>query len=100
MKKPYDRFLAPLIWSLGSGGCGLQNGGCASRPLRPVGHDLAHKGRHWIDIDDVLDRVAPVVGISGFEGARGPNALSQAVAQSAKSVVRGNRLMRTCAQHL
>ena len=52
-------------------GAGLQKVGCASRPLRSVGHDLAHTGRHRVGVDDVLDRVAPVVGISGFEGARG-----------------------------
>jgi hypothetical protein len=39
--------------------------------LRSVGHDLAHTGRHRVGIDDVLDRVAPVVRISGFKGARG-----------------------------
>jgi hypothetical protein len=32
-----------------------------SPPLRSVGHDLAHKGRHWIGVDDVLDRGAPVL---------------------------------------
>jgi hypothetical protein len=68
----------------------LQNGGCASRPLRPVGHDLAHKRRHWIDVDDVLDRVAPTSRVPA-----GRNALSHAVAQSTKSAIRGNRLMRT-----
>ena len=55
----------------GNMGAGLQKVGCASRPLRSVGHDLAHTGRHRVGVDDVLDRVAPVVGISGFEGARG-----------------------------
>src|SRR6478735_8191179 len=34
--------------------------GCASRPLRSVGHDLAHARRHWVGVDNVLDRVAPV----------------------------------------
>src|SRR5262245_37868050 len=52
-------------------GADLQKVRCASRPLRSVGHDLAHKGRHWIGVDDVLDRGAPVVRINGFEGARG-----------------------------
>src|SRR6516162_378411 len=52
-------------------GADLQKVGCASAPLRSVGHDLAHEGRHGIGVDDVLDRGAPVVGISGFEGARG-----------------------------
>ena len=42
------------------------------RGLKGVrGHDLAHKGRHRIGVDDILDRVAPVVRISGFDGARG-----------------------------
>src|SRR5215471_16332476 len=48
----------------------LQQVGCASRPLRPVCHELAHTGRHRVAVDHVLDRVAPVVGISGFKGAR------------------------------
>ena len=52
-------------------GAGLQKVGCASRPLRSVGHELAHMGRHRVGVDDVLDRVAPVIGISGFKGARG-----------------------------
>jgi hypothetical protein len=29
--------------------------------LRSVGHELAHTGRHRVGVDDVLDRVAPVV---------------------------------------
>src|SRR5258705_13848174 len=45
-------------------GADLQKVGCASRPLRSVGHDLAHKGRHRVGVDDILDRVAPVVRIS------------------------------------
>jgi hypothetical protein len=49
---------------------GLQKIGCGSGPLRSVGHDLTHAGSHRVGIDDVLDRVAPVVRISGFEGAR------------------------------
>ena len=55
-----------------TGGAGLQKVGCASRPLRSVGHDLAHMGRHRVGVDDVLDRVAPVVGIGSFEGTCGP----------------------------
>src|SRR3954470_23724955 len=49
----------------------LQKLGCASRPLRSVGHELAHMGRYQVGVDDVLDRVAPVVCISGFKGALG-----------------------------
>src|SRR4249920_3300133 len=49
----------------------VQKVGCASRPLRSVGHELAHMGRHWVAVDDVLDRVAPVIRISGFKGALG-----------------------------
>src|SRR4051794_29201204 len=49
----------------------LQKVGCASRPLRSIGHELAHALRHWVGVDDVLDRVAPVIVISGFNGARG-----------------------------
>src|SRR6478736_202561 len=36
----------------------LQKVGCASRPLRSVGHELAHMGRHRVGVDEVLDRVA------------------------------------------
>jgi hypothetical protein len=49
----------------------LQKVGCASRPLRSVGHELADTGRYRVGVDDVLDRVAPVVRISGFKGALG-----------------------------
>src|SRR5580704_11577466 len=28
--------------------------GCASRPLRSVGHELAYVGRHRVSVDDVL----------------------------------------------
>src|SRR5215471_6928138 len=48
-----------------------QKVGCASRPLRSVGHELAHIGRYGVGVDDVLDRVAPVIIISGFKGTRG-----------------------------
>jgi hypothetical protein len=49
----------------------LQKVGCASRPLRSVGHELAHMGRYRVGVDDVLDRVAPVIRLSGFKGALG-----------------------------
>src|SRR6516162_7184412 len=49
----------------------LQKVGCASRPLRSVGHELAHVGRYRVGVDDALDRVAPVIVISGFKRARG-----------------------------
>jgi hypothetical protein len=65
------RECAGTLWPAKPVGADLQKVGCASRPLRSVGHDLAHKGRHWIDVDDVLDRVAPLDRISDFEGARG-----------------------------
>src|SRR5262249_54164375 len=51
-------------------GANLPSVRCASRPLRSVRHELAHTGRHRVGVDHVLDRVAPVVGISRFEGAR------------------------------
>jgi hypothetical protein len=57
MKKPYDRFLAPLIWSL------------------EVQGDAACKTADALPVDC---------------------AFSQAVAQSAKSAMRGTGLMRTC----
>src|SRR5262245_40146691 len=59
------------LWPARPVGAELQKIGRASRPLHSVGHDLAHAGRHWVCVDDVLDCVAPVVRISGFEGARG-----------------------------
>src|SRR5262249_1010144 len=62
---------AGTLWPARPVGADLQKIGCGSRPLRSVGHDLAHKGRHGIGVDDILDRGAPVVGISDFEGARG-----------------------------
>src|SRR4051794_23712881 len=49
----------------------LQKVGCASRPLRSVGHELAHMGRYRVGVDDVPDRVAPVIRISAFKGALG-----------------------------
>src|SRR6516165_4046284 len=52
-------------------GAELQKIGCASPPLRFVGHDLAYERRHWIGVDDVLNRGAAVVRIRGFECARG-----------------------------
>jgi hypothetical protein len=42
----------------------LQKIGCASRPLRSVGNELAHTGRHWVGVNEVLDRVPPVIRIS------------------------------------
>jgi hypothetical protein len=44
----------------------LQKVGCASRPLRSVGHELAHMGRYGVGVDDVLDRVAPVAELFVF----------------------------------
>src|SRR6516162_9088427 len=62
---------AGALWPARPVGTNLQKVGCASHPLRSLGHDLAHKGRHRVSVDDVLDRGAPVVRISDFEGARG-----------------------------
>jgi hypothetical protein len=52
-------------------GAGLQKVGCASGPLRSVGHDLSHKGRHRIGVDDVLNRLALLVRLNDLKGARG-----------------------------
>jgi hypothetical protein len=79
---------ARALWPARPVSADLQKVRCASRPLRSVGHDLAHKGRHWIRVNDVLDRVAPVVGISGFESARGAEGALAGAAQSAKSAMR------------
>src|SRR5215471_1516509 len=49
----------------------LQKVRCASVPLRSVGHELAHMGRYRVGVDDVLDRGAPVVRISGVKRPRG-----------------------------
>src|SRR5260370_3666394 len=46
---------AGILWPARPVGADLQKVGCASRPLRSVGHDLAPQGRHWIGVDDVLD---------------------------------------------
>src|SRR6266516_251972 len=56
---------AGALWPARPVGADLQKVGRASRPLRSVGNDLAHKGCHWVGVDDILDRVAPVVRISG-----------------------------------
>ena len=61
---------AGALWPARSVGADLQKVRCASGPLHSVGHDLSHKGRHRVGVNDALDRVAPVVRISGFEGAR------------------------------
>jgi hypothetical protein len=50
-------------------GADLQKIGCASPLLRFVGHDLAYERRHRVGVDDVLNRGAPVVRISGFKCA-------------------------------
>src|SRR5262249_54811332 len=62
---------AGALWPARPVGAELQKVGCATRPLPSVGHDLAHKGRHGIGVDNVLNRGAPIVRISGFEGAGG-----------------------------
>src|SRR5262245_53573004 len=59
------------LWPARPVGADLQKIGCASPPLRFVDHDLAYERRHRIGVDDVLNRGAPVVRISGFECARG-----------------------------
>ena len=56
---------AGTLWPARPVGAGLQKIGRASPPLRSVGHDLAHKNRHRIGVDDILDRGAPVA----FEAA-------------------------------
>src|SRR5260221_6468461 len=63
---------AGTLWPARPVGADLQKVGCASHPLRSVGHDLAHKGRHRVGVDDVLDRGTPVVRIRGFKDARRP----------------------------
>src|SRR5262249_16253525 len=62
---------AGALWPARPVGAELQKIGCASPPLRFVGHDLAYERRHRIGVDKVLNRGAPVVRISGFECARG-----------------------------
>jgi len=59
------------LWPARPVGADLQKIGCASTPLRSVGHQLAHTGGHRVGVDNVLDRIAPIVGIGGFEGAGG-----------------------------
>src|SRR5262249_16163237 len=47
--------LARALWPARPVGAYLQKIGCASPPLRSVGHDLAQEGRHGIGVDDILD---------------------------------------------
>ena len=68
---------AGALWPASPASAGLQKVGCASRPLRSIGHDLAHTGRYRVGVDHVLDRVAPVVGVRGFKGARGAKGASR-----------------------
>src|SRR6266516_1046819 len=62
---------AGALWPASPAGAGLQEVGCASRPLCSVGHDLAHTGRHRIGVDDIFDRGAPVARVRRFQGACG-----------------------------
>jgi hypothetical protein len=57
---------AGALWPARPVDADLQKIGCASSPLRSVGHDLADNGRHGIVVDDILDRGAPVA----FEAGR------------------------------
>src|SRR5437660_12905904 len=51
---------AGTLWPATNIDADLQKVGCASRPLRSVGHELANTGRNRVGVDDVLDHVAPV----------------------------------------
>jgi hypothetical protein len=75
------------LWPARPAGAQLQKIGCASPPLRFVGHNLAYERRHRIGVDNALDRGAPVVRKAASRVPAGRNALSQAVAQSAKSAM-------------
>jgi hypothetical protein len=59
----------PSAGSSGAIHAGLQKVGCASRPLHPLNHDLAHPRRHGISIDYVLDRLTTIVQVSSFDSA-------------------------------
>jgi hypothetical protein len=48
---------ARALWPASPAGADLQKVRCASRPLRSLGHDLAHAGRHRVGVHNVLDRV-------------------------------------------
>src|SRR6266542_2195748 len=56
---------AGVLWPARPVDADLQKIGCASCPLRSVGHDLADNGRHGIVVDDILDR-----GAVAFEAGR------------------------------
>ena len=73
----------------------LQKVGCASRPLRSFGHELAHMSRHRVRCS--RSRRAGYCN-KRFQGS-GRNSLSQAVAQSAKSAMRGQPLEAHPRQH-
>jgi hypothetical protein len=60
------------LWPARPVGAELQKIGRASSPLRFVGHNLAYERRHRIGVDDVLNRVSPIVGMRSFEAAGGP----------------------------
>src|SRR3984893_3419167 len=65
----------------------------APSPHSPVDHDCSHAGGYGIRFDDTLDSGSgglPVGGVGG-NGPAGENAVSQAVAPSAKSAMRGSR---------
>ena len=66
--------------------------GGATRPGTALAHDLRHPRGDRIGVDDALDRRLAAACIGASESASGPEAcLAQAVAQSAKSAIRGSR---------
>jgi hypothetical protein len=62
---------ARVLWAARLVGADLQKVRCASRPLRSVSRELAHKGGQRLGVNDVLDRLAPMVGIGGLKAAGG-----------------------------
>jgi len=75
--------------------------GATGRPARAgslasqTGWRRPAKGRMRLPVHCALSAMISRTS-SGFKGARGRKGLSQAVAQSAKSAIRGNRWRRTC----
>src|SRR5262249_39950276 len=91
---------AGTLWPARPVGADLQKIGCASPPLRSVGHDLAHKGRHRIGVDDILDRGAPVVEIGGCGGAGGSKGALAGCAQEREVCHARQSLEAPLRQHL
>jgi hypothetical protein len=62
----------------------------AARPRATLAHEFPNARNDRVGIDDTLNRVLAVGRVGASESASGPECVSQAVAQSAKSAIRGS----------